>query len=159
MIFGPKPPNAGAATPQKFMGGTMMTGGRAGAFHPDPNFLSGSPMSTNIEDRHGEVEDQTDQMHALTEQLKQFNDNLFGATGGAPAGAYGFLSGGRSGSRGIGAGSGGGGFGGYGDLPITAARRPARRERRAVWRGHSRPMARRAAPTSSWPIAPSMPKR
>jgi hypothetical protein len=117
----PGAPAAGGPGGRQFIGGPRrlqftgsgIGGGAAGAFHPDPDFLSGSPMSTNIEDRRGEAEDQ---MKALTNELKRLNDNLFGA--GAPAGAFGFTGGGSGGlgamrtmMGGLGAG------GGMGDLP------------------------------------------
>lgn len=95
----------GANTPQRFGGGGL------GPYSPKTgglnDFLSGSPESTNIEDRRGETEDNTESLQDLTAQLKELNANI----------AYGFLDTqmgglapglGRGGGRAGGAGAGGG---------------------------------------------------
>jgi len=61
--------------------------------------MMGGPMSTNIEDRRGEVEDHGKLMFENTAELKRLNDWLRGLTGGPgrgtlPKGAYGLAGGG-----------------------------------------------------------------
>lgn len=107
----------GGTEPQRFMGGGVPSGG-AGRFIPDPNFLADSPMSTNIEDRRGElIETETDEMRTLVGELKRLNDFLWGTTagvGGAGVGAGGGIGGGTVGF--LSGGAGGGGGGGLGRL-------------------------------------------